>query len=105
MRGRHRFHELAKDEGIATNILTDRLERIRDAGLISKQTDRQDGRKRIYVATERGADLIPALLELGLWGADHAEGSDGDPNLLERTISDRANLIAELRDRALNPAL
>lgn len=103
MRDRHHFEELAKDEGIATNILADRLRRLRAAGLITKIKDPHDGRQRYYAATERAADLIPTLLELGLWGARHAEHSDGDPHLLERTASDRDRLVVELRTRALNP--
>jgi len=103
MRDRHHFEELGKDEGIATNILSDRLQRLTTAGLITKQKDARDGRKRYYAATERGADLIPTLLELGLWGANHAEHSEGDVDLLGRSVSDRDGLVAELRDRALNP--
>jgi len=100
---RHHFDELGKDEGIATNILSERLRRLADAGLIEKRKDLADGRRNYYAATERGADLIPTLLELGLWGANHAEHSDGDADLLGRTISDREGLVVELRRRALNP--
>ena len=103
MRDRHHFDELGKDEGIATNILAERLRRLGEAGLIEKQKDPRDGRRNFYTATERGADLIPTLLELGLWGAHHAEHSEGDPGLLGRTVTDRAGLVTELRDRALNP--
>jgi DNA-binding HxlR family transcriptional regulator len=103
MRDRHHFEELGKDEGIATNILSERLLRLKEAGLITKEKDARDGRQRYYAATERGADLIPTLLELGLWGANHAEHSEGDADLLGRTVSDRDGLVAELRDRALHP--
>ena len=102
MRDRHHFDELGKDEGIATNILAERLRRLREADLIEKREDLRDGRRSFYAATERGADLIPTLLELGLWGAHHAEHSEGDPGLLGRTVTDRDGLVAELRDRALN---
>ena len=67
LRGRRHFEQLASDESIATNILTDRLGRLERAGIIAKRRDPDDGRRRIYTPTERGVDLIPTLLELG-WG-------------------------------------
>ena len=101
LRDRHHFDELAADEGIASNILAERLKRLQSAGLIEKRKDPNDGRKRYYYATESAADLIPTLLELGLWGASHATESEGDQELLGRTVNDRENLVAELRARAI----
>ena len=97
--GRHGFSEIGADEGIATNILTDRLERLVGAGVIERREDPDDGRRRIYVPTESGFALIPVLLELVVWGSAHTEAkvlSD-----MAATIQqDRAGLASALEVRA-----
>ncbi len=92
-------NELAAREGIATNVLTERLDRLEGAGVITREHDPEDGRRRIYAATERGADLIPVLLDLGLWGTDHMPNAIADRRPMKRTRRDREALIAELRSR------
>jgi len=64
---------LSSDEGIATNILADRLQRLEAAGIISTSRDADDGRKVVYRLTEKGIDLAPILVELVLWSAQHEE--------------------------------
>lgn len=97
--GRHGFSEIGADEGIATNILADRLERLVGAGVIERREDPDDGRRRIYVPTESGFALIPVLLELVVWGSAHTEAkvlSD-----MAATIQqDRAGLASALEVRA-----
>lgn len=58
---------LRSEEGIATNILADRLQRLEQNGLISKASDPADARKFIYALTEKGADLAPLLVEMILF--------------------------------------
>jgi DNA-binding HxlR family transcriptional regulator len=77
---------LASEEGVATNILADRLARLQAAGLIEKTDDDPRSGKQAYVATSKGKDLIPLLLEMMLWSAQH-EPQTGAP----------AVLIAELK--------
>ena len=61
-KGKRRFSELRdSDEGIATNILTDRLNRLEAARVITKLRDPEDGRRFVYSLTERGKDLMPVL--------------------------------------------
>lgn len=62
---------LNSEERIATNILADRLVRLEQSGLISKQADPEDARKYIYKLTEKGADLAPVLVEIMLWSNRH----------------------------------
>jgi DNA-binding HxlR family transcriptional regulator len=91
LRGKSRYRELlASEEGIATNILADRLSRLEAAGLLEKTAADPRSGKQAYHATEKGKDLIPLLLEMMLWSAEH------DPR-----VAVPAALIAELRkDRA-----
>jgi DNA-binding HxlR family transcriptional regulator len=62
---------LASEEGIATNILADRLARLEQAGLIEKTGEDPRSGKQVYFATAKGKDLIPLMLEMMLWSAEH----------------------------------
>ena len=59
------------NEKIASNILTDKLQRLEAAGIISKRTDAENRRKIIYELTPKGAQLVPVIREAALWGATH----------------------------------
>src|SRR5258708_6393672 len=63
----------SSDEGIATNILAERLQRLEAAGIIATSRDAEDGRKVVYRLTGKGIDLAPVLVELILWSAQHEE--------------------------------
>jgi len=101
--GRRRFGELGTHEGIATNVLTDRLKRLVQAGAVTRAPDPQDRRRFVYRPTERGADLIPILLDLACWGAAHTDGGTAHPELVAAARADREALVAELRAGALAP--
>ncbi|MEI4861484.1 helix-turn-helix domain-containing protein, partial [Klebsiella pneumoniae] len=58
-------------ERIATNVLADRLIKLRRAGIIAAQRDDKDARAIHYRLTPKGIDLAPVLLELLVWGAHH----------------------------------
>jgi len=67
--GRTRFKEFAASpEGIPTNILTDRLERLLARGII-EQIPAEDGTKRLaYSLTKKGKALGPVLRAMRDWG-------------------------------------
>jgi DNA-binding HxlR family transcriptional regulator len=74
LRGFRSFKEfLTSCEGIATNILADRLKKLIAHGIITTQEDLFDGRKLIYILTPKGLDLAPVLTEMVLWAAKHEE--------------------------------
>src|SRR3984957_11780178 len=58
-------------EGIATNILADRLQKLVAYEIITAESDPSDGRKQIYFLTRKGIDLAPVLTEMVLWAAAH----------------------------------
>src|SRR5258708_20546696 len=62
---------LSSDEGIATNILAERLKRLDAAGIISTSHDAEDRRKVVYRLTAKGIDLAPIVVGLILWGAQN----------------------------------
>lgn len=98
---RRLFSEIAADEGIATNTLTGRLERLTKAGLLERKQDIRDGRSHRYVPTERGLELIPVIIELMIWGSKHTSGSV-PAELLARAVGDREALLSELTEQARN---
>src|SRR5258708_32798249 len=62
LRGFHSYKEFLESyEGIATNILADRLRKLAAYGIIGTERDRSDGRKDIYALTEKGIDLAPVM--------------------------------------------
>lgn len=74
VRGFRTFGDFQRSgEGIASNILADRLRRLRQAGVVETEADENDGRRVIYRLTEKGIDLAPVLLELLIWGAKHED--------------------------------
>lgn len=55
-------------EGIATNILGDRLRRLVDAGLLAAAPDPRHKQRTIYSLTEKAIALVPVMIALGTWG-------------------------------------
>jgi DNA-binding HxlR family transcriptional regulator len=98
-KGLRTFREFAAaGEGVATNVLSDRLERLERAGIISRDADPDDGRRVIYRLTMKGVDLAPVLVEMVLWDARHEE-TDAPPETVRAMRSDRAAVIAGIRAR------
>jgi DNA-binding HxlR family transcriptional regulator len=84
-------------EGIATNILADRLRKLAANGIIVAQPDPKDGRKLIYVLTAKGIDLAPVLTEMVLWAARHED--TGNQALVQQMRKDKSKVIEEVRNR------
>src|SRR6266566_5014879 len=62
--GKNTYGEfLASEEGMATNILANRLAHLEHQGLLVKKLSEKDKRKEEYILTEKGLDLIPALMK------------------------------------------
>lgn len=105
---RRRYRELLtrSEEGIASNVLADRLKRLLAAGLLTKTDDPRHRQSAIYSLTEPAIQLVPLLAQMGAWGRRHAPASrelsiraqlleEGGPPLWEE-------LMGELRVRHLN---
>jgi DNA-binding HxlR family transcriptional regulator len=88
-------------EGIATNILADRLRRLVSYGIIDTETDPSDGRKVIYRLTPKGIDLAPVLTEMVLWAAAHED--TGNQPLVRLMQKDKAQFLAGVRERWEKP--
>ncbi len=104
LRSRQRYGELLDgDEGIATNVLAERLKRLEHRRLITKRRDPADARQFIYLPTELAVSLVPMLVEMIVWGirtGDKDSGSD----FLERFETERDKLIRDLQQKVRKDA-
>jgi DNA-binding HxlR family transcriptional regulator len=66
--GFDRFDEIQRDLGVASNVLTARLKRLQEHGIVQRRADAADKRVVRYALTEQGRDLYPVLLALTAWG-------------------------------------
>jgi DNA-binding HxlR family transcriptional regulator len=71
--GKRSYNEfLQSTEGIATNILADRLTMLEKEKIIQKKKDPEHKQKIIYHLTEKGIDLLPVIINIGLWSDKYA---------------------------------
>lgn len=73
--GATRFGEIQRDLGVATNVLSDRLDRLVAAGVLVRRPVVPGARRHAYALTESGAELGPVLLALRAWGDRHVRQS------------------------------
>ncbi|MDQ7807788.1 helix-turn-helix domain-containing protein [Amycolatopsis sp. A133] len=71
MDGARSFTDFQQRTGIARNILTDRLRRLVDRGVLDRRTA-PSGRRQVYVLTPAGRDLFTVIVALRQWGERHA---------------------------------
>jgi len=80
--GKQHYDELLQaPEGIATNILAERLKRLQTMGLIQAEVDQANRRRKLYTLTERGKSLGPILLKLAIWGLENIGGTRPSPEV------------------------
>ncbi|SDC65022.1 winged helix-turn-helix transcriptional regulator [Niabella drilacis] len=99
LRGKCSYSEFLKsEEKIATNILTSRLALLEEAEILSKEVAPENRSKFIYHLTQKGADLLPIIIELMDWGARY---NDLCPRreLGKKIKKNKAAVIDEYRQR------
>jgi len=111
---RRHFRELLanSEEGIASNILADRLKRLGENGLITRADDPTHKQKAIYSLTEGAIQLVPLLALMAGWGVRHLPASeelsararaleDGGPELWAQFMDElRAEHLGTARRKA-----
>lgn len=94
-RKRHFREMMASDEGIATNILTDRLKKLERWGVIERRTDQANRRQIVYSLTQKGLDLAPVLVEIAIWSARYDPHTKINKAWRQRAREDRDALAKE----------
>ena len=95
VRGLRTFREFQRSgEGIATNILADRLHKLEVGGILVREPAEHDGRSTYYRLTAKGIALAPVLLELLIWGTHHEE-ADLPRSAIDQMEQNRAAMLAE----------
>jgi DNA-binding HxlR family transcriptional regulator len=89
--GKRRFGEfLESPEGIPTNILSDRLRRLEEHGVVEKSLYSSRPQRYEYRLTARGADLFPVLRAMAEWGLRHLPGTAAPPEEVLRQAYEAA---------------
>jgi DNA-binding HxlR family transcriptional regulator len=81
--GLHHFEEFLSELGIARNILSNRLGRLVEHGILERQPMSEDRRKIEYRLTEKGMDLLPAMIALRQWGQKYGAEVVENPVLVD----------------------
>lgn len=98
--GKRHFREfLQSEEGISTNILTDRLSALVEAGVLTKSADPTHRQKAIYSLTPKGLDLLDVVVQLGAWGARNLPATGSSAALAAELEAGGDASVREVRQR------
>ena len=81
--GIRHFEEFLTEIGIARNILANRLSKLTSVGILHRTPCPDDRRKVEYRLTEKGQELLPAMLALRQWGEKWGAGISPNPILVD----------------------
>lgn len=76
-----RFDDFQKSLGIARRVLTERLQKLVDAGVLVRVSYQESPERFEYRLTDMGLDLYPVVLSIVHWGDKHFAGEEGPPIL------------------------
>jgi DNA-binding HxlR family transcriptional regulator len=98
--GTRRFDEFQRHLGIARNVLTTRLGKLCDSGILDRVPVKRGARRQEYRLTNMGRDLLPTLVALTQWGDRWIVGREGVPlKYTERTTGEEiARVTVQARD-------
>ena len=81
--GVRRFEDFVDRLGISRNVLTNRLDKLVDNGILERRTYDEGRGRHDYVLTDKGRALWPVLTTLRQWGDEWLVGEGNEPVLLE----------------------
>lgn len=88
---------LQSEEKIATNILAERLKRLKEEGFIRSEPDKDNKRKIVYSPTTKALDLIPMILEMIEWSANYDRKTAAPEKFVKMIKKDRKRLAKQIR--------
>ena len=92
---------ISSEERIASNILSSRLKKLEKFGLISKNSNIQNRKIRIYKLTDSGLELIPTILEITIWGKNNIKIFNQKYQNILDSIKNKQKLIEKLQHEYL----
>lgn len=97
--GKRTYSEfLESEEGIATNILANRLAYLEEQGILVKKPHETDKRKEVYTLTEKGIDLIPLLIEIANWSAKYDPQTGAPPEWIALMNAEKEKMTKLIYD-------
>jgi DNA-binding HxlR family transcriptional regulator len=90
---------LEAEEGIASNILNDRLKKLTNLGILDKSRDPNNRRSFVYELTEKGHDLAPLVIEMVIWSSKHDTRENASKEVLAKVLEDKRQFEMELRGK------
>jgi DNA-binding HxlR family transcriptional regulator len=98
LRGKMSYSEfLNSEERIATNILVSRLTILEEEEILVREVAPANKSKYIYSLTQKGADLMPIIIELMDWGAKYNKNCPRK-ELGQKIKKDKAAVVRELSE-------
>lgn len=94
LRGTRRFDDFRANLGLARSVLTARLRRLTDAGILTREAYSEHPPRYEYQLTDKGRALFPVIAALLRWGDDWAVGPNGPPVEFEHSCGHR--IVPEL---------
>ena len=100
--GRHEYKDLLNaEEGISTNILSDRLKKLEDNGLIDSIPHPESGRRKLYYLLPKGKDLIHVMTHLARWSEKHLDHLVHIPPEKREPLVNQPDMLIKLTLRQL----
>jgi DNA-binding HxlR family transcriptional regulator len=94
------YGDLAKSqEKIATNILANRLQVLEDNGIIIKLPYPDNKVKSLYRLSQKGVDIIPALIEIALWGGKHVSNAEESSPFLKKAKKNKMIFLKNIMNK------
>ncbi|MEL6257087.1 MAG: helix-turn-helix domain-containing protein [Bacteroidota bacterium] len=84
-------------EGIATNVLSDRLKMLETYGIIKSSPYEHNKTMKYYSLEEKGKDLIPLIIEFWVWGAKHDPNSSVSEKEVNQRLARRSEIIEDYK--------
>jgi DNA-binding HxlR family transcriptional regulator len=81
--GHRRFDEIQKRNGVARNVLSARLQRLVDEGILERRRYQERPERFEYLLTAKGLDLWPVIITMMKFGDRHTVSENGPPIVLE----------------------
>jgi DNA-binding HxlR family transcriptional regulator len=94
------YGDFAKaEEKIATNILANRLQVLEDNGIIIKLPFPDNKVKVLYQLSQKGVDLIPAMIEIALWGGKYVSNTAESSPFLKEVKKNKTKFLKNIMEK------